>query len=200
MRQGQQACSAGEVFSGSGWRGCPSRLEPALGALALPCPGTDQLSRVRGPRCQNVRKQTIKRCGEQPCQTAHGRRAWPAWPSWVPSLRSQSPASSLGRPTPGSNPVAAARPRCSGVSRPAGPLGPPWRSTARGGSSTMTDSAHVTGGSGQDNRGLFTTGSTGGIRVGARAAGAWRTVPRPVLTGAAARSSDPAGILQDCGR
>lgn len=67
VRQGQQACSAGEVFSGSGQRGCPSRPEPALGALAQPCPGTDQLSRVRGPRCQNVRKQTIKRCGEQPC-------------------------------------------------------------------------------------------------------------------------------------
>ena len=67
-RQGQQACSAGEkVFSGSGWRGCPSCLEPALGALALPCPGTDQLSRVRGPRRQNIRKQTIKRCGEHPC-------------------------------------------------------------------------------------------------------------------------------------
>ena len=77
------------------------------------------------------------------------------------ALHSQSPASSLGLPTPGSNPVAAARPRCWGVSRPAGPSGPPRRSRPGPGSSSVTDSANVTGGSGQDNRGLFTTGRTG---------------------------------------
>lgn len=107
---------------------CP---EPALGARALPSPGPDQPSRLRATSSASESRQERTGRANTSKPPREGRSGLGALLG--SALHSHHPISSLGLPRSAPNPPQAARP-CphTAAPRPAGPLGPSWRSRPRG--------------------------------------------------------------------
>ena len=122
----------------------------------LPCPpGSDRGAQGRKADRKGHGKQTRPNCpGKEGLCWGH---SWDA-------VRSHRPVGSLGLPRLAPNSPWAAKP-CphAAAPRPEIPQGLCGEAGPGAGSASRTDSANVTGGSGQDNRGLFATGRTGWV-------------------------------------